>query len=392
MGQNRRMRVLHVITALGVGGAEHMLLKLLGAPALAGVEQRVLSLLPGGALAQRMRDTGAVVEELDLMGGVPVLGGAWGLVARARRQQPDLFQGWLYHGNLGALLAARTVGRRVPLLWGVRQSLPSLQGENAFARTGIYLNRLMSGAPDRLLFNSRLSVEHHSRFGFNMRRALIIPNGFDSDRLAPDPEARRRLRAAWGVGDREGEVVYGLLARHHPVKDHAGFLRAARQVLDARPLSRFVLAGTGIHADNPVLARQVAEAGLQGALHLLGERADVPAVLSALDVYVSSSRAEAFSNAVGEAMSCGLPCVVTDVGDSADLVGATGLVVPAGEPDALASAMQATADWGAAQRQACGTRARERIRSRYSLDAVAGRYAALYAELLARRAASPQEV
>ncbi|MFY8088439.1 MAG: glycosyltransferase, partial [Rubrivivax sp.] len=331
-------------------------------------------------------------EELDLMGGLPVLGGSWGLVARARRQQPDLVQGWLYHGNLGALLAARTVGRRVPLLWGVRQSLPSLQGENAFARTAIYLNRLLSGAPDRLLFNSRLSVEHHSRFGFNMRRSLIIPNGFDSDRLAPDPEARRRLRAAWGVGDREGEVVYGLLARHHPVKDHAGFLRAARQVLDARPLSRFVLAGTGIHADNPVLARQVAEAGLQGALHLLGERADVPAVLSALDVYVSSSRAEAFSNAVGEAMSCGLPCVVTDVGDSADLVGATGLVVPAGEPDALAAAMQAAADWGAAQRQACGTRARERIRSRYSLDAVAGRYAALYAELLARRAASPQEV
>ncbi len=378
------MRVLHVITALGVGGAEHMLLRLLGAPALAGVQQRVLSLLPGGALAQAMRETGAAVEELDFLGGVPVLGGAMGLLARTRRYRPDLVQGWLYHGNLGAWLAARSVGHGTSLLWGVRQSLPSLVGENAFARVAIHLNRLLSGAPDRLLFNSQRSIDQHRAFGFDMRRAHHIPNGFDTVHLAPDAAARNRLRATWGV--QEGEVVYGLLARDHPVKDHAGFFRAARQVLQARPLSRFVLAGTGVDAHNPVLAQQVAEAGLQGALHLLGERRDVPAVLSALDVYVSSSRAEAFSNSVGEAMSCGLPCVATAVGDSADIIGDTGLVVPPQSPEALAAAMVSLADLGELGRAAWGARARERIRSRFGMEAVAGRYAELYTELHAERA------
>jgi glycosyltransferase involved in cell wall biosynthesis len=385
MDQNDAMRILHVITALGVGGAEHMLLKLLGAPALAGVEQRVLALLPGGKLAQAMRATGAAVDELDLLGGIPVLGGSLAVVAQARRHRPDLVQGWLYHGNLGAWLAARALGRRTPLLWGVRQSLPSLAGENAFARVAIHLNRWFSGRPDRLLFNSQLGAEHHRAFGFDMRQALVIPNGFDTERLAPDPAARLHLRAAWGV--RTDEVVYGLLARHHPVKDHVGFLRAARQVLDARPGSRFVLAGTGIDAHNPILTRQVAEAGLPGAVHLLGERHDVPEMLSAMDVYVSASRAEAFSNAVGEAMSCGVPCVVTSVGDSAQVVGDTGFVVPPAEPDALAKAMVALADVGEQGRRERGALARVRIRDRYSLDAIAGRYAALYQELLAARAA-----
>lgn len=379
------MRVLHVITALGVGGAEHMLLRLLGAPALAGVEQRVLALLPGGRLAPSMRETGATVEELSFLGGVPVLSGAMGLVARARRHRPDLVQGWLYHGNLGAWLAARALGGGTPLLWGIRQSLPSLQGENGFSRVAIHLNRLLSKAPDRLLFNSQRGIEQHRAFGFDMRRAQHIPNGFDTARLAPDAAARQSLRAAWGVG--EGGVVYGMLGRNHPVKDHAGFLAAARQVLDSRPLSRFVLAGTGVDAHNPALARQVVEAGLQGRLHLLGERHDVPAVLSAMDVYVSSSRAEAFSNALGEAMSCGLPCVATAVGDSADIVGDAGLLVPPQSSAALAAAMVSLADLGEHGRAVWGARARERICTRFGLEAVAYSYAQLYAELQVSRRA-----
>jgi glycosyltransferase involved in cell wall biosynthesis len=375
------MRILHVITALSMGGAERMLMKLLGARALSGFEQRVVSMLPGGPMAAPMRATGTPVDELDFLGGVPPVSGAVGLAKLARRHDADIVQGWLYHGNLGASLARAAMRRRVPLIWGIRQSLPTLVGENVFARVGIALNRLGSSQPDRLLFNSQTSLAQHRARGFCMRQAAYLPNGFESGGFVPDAQARVRWRATWDL--HAGAVVFGLFARYHPAKDHAGFFRAARLVHDARPGTCFVLAGTGIDADNEALGRAIAEAGLAGQVRLLGERRDVASLLPALDVYVSSSAREAFSNSIGEAMSCALPCVVTDVGDSRAIVADAGRVVPPCDPAALASAMIAMVDLGADGRTTLGARARQRVLSEFELEAVAGRYAALYRELAA---------
>lgn len=379
------MRVLHVITALGVGGAERMLLKLLGAPALSGVEQRVVALLPGGPLAEAMRATGATVDVLNFLGGLPVLAGTVRLAQLARAWRPDVLHGWMYHGNLGASCAQTALSGRVPLLWGIRQSLPSLQGENAFARAAIHLGRAASSRPQRLLFNSHTSLRQHQDFGFDVRRAQHLPNGFDTTVFAPDEAARAHWRTAWGAGD--DDVVFGLMARHHPTKDHGGFLQAAQRVHAARPGVHFVLAGTGVDGANAALAQDIAAAGLGARVHLLGERSDVAAVMAGLDVAVSSSRAEAFSNAIGEAMSCALPCVVTDVGDSALIIGNGGHVVPPGAPEALAAAMLDMAALGAPGRAALGEQARARVVAEFSLDAVAGRHLALYTGLCAEHAA-----
>lgn len=387
--QNRRMRVLHVITALGVGGAERMLLKLLGAPALSGVEQRVVAMLPGGVLAAPMRATGARVDMLNFLGGIPVVVGVSQLARIARSWRPDVLHGWMYHGNLGASCAHIALGRQAPLLWSIRQSLPSLQGENAFARAAIYLGRSGSSRPDRLLFNSHTSLRQHQDFGFDVQRAQYLPNGFDTTTFAPDAAARAHWRSAWGAG--ADDVVFGLMARHHPIKDHGGFLQAARLLHAARPDVRFVLAGTGVDESNARLAQLLAAAGLGARVHLLGERSDVAAVMAGLDVAVSSSRAEAFSNAIGEAMSCALPCVATDVGDSAHLLGRCGRVVPPGAPEAMAAAMQEMVDLGGHARAALGAEARVRVQAEFSLDAVAGRQLALYACLCAERVAAPQQ-
>jgi len=354
-----------------------MLLKLLGARALSGHEQRVVAMLPGGAMAEPMRATGAPVDELDFLGGLPLFGGALGLIQVARCFDPDVVQGWLYHGNLGAALARAALRRRVPLVWGIRQSLATLEGENLFAKAGIVLNRIGSGYPERLLFNSRTSLAQHRDFGFKMARADYLPNGFETNAFRPDAAARARWRGAWGID--ENTVVFGLLARHHPSKDHTGFLLAAARVLAARPASRFVLAGTGIEGSNEVLMGAVHAHGLADHVHVLGERRDVASILAALDVYVSSSvSVEAFSNSVGEAMSCALPCVVTDVGDSSSVVGGTGRVVPVRDSAALAAAMIAMHDLGSAGRAALGGQARQRVLSQFDIEAVAGRYATLY--------------
>ncbi|MCU0956020.1 MAG: glycosyltransferase [Hydrogenophaga sp.] len=377
------MRVLHVITALGVGGAENMLLKLLRANSLTSIEQHVVALLPGGGLASAVAEASRTLRELDLLGPLALPRGLAQLASHARNLAPELVQGWMYHGNLGAWVAASAVpARHVPLVWGVRQSLPTLKGENAFARTAIHLNRMLSGQPDVILFNSNTSLAQHRARGFHTQRARVLPNGFDTLRFSPDAAARDRLRRAWGIP--EEAVVFGLVARWHPVKNHAGFLQAARQLRLEHPQAHLVLAGTGVDASQPLLAQALRDPALTGALHLLGEQRDIAALMSALDVCVSSSHAEAFSNTLGEAMACALPCVATDVGDSAQVLGGTGLLVPPGDTAALAAAMARLAGRrpeDRAERAARGARARAHVLAHYALESVAQQHAHLWAGL-----------
>lgn len=381
------MRVLHVITALGVGGAERMLVKLLEARALAGVEQHVFSMLPGGAMVGALRDTGAPLTSLDFLGGVPVLTGSIGLALAARRCRPDLVHGWMYHGNLGAVLAAAVQPRKVPLIWGIRQSLPNLSGENAFARIGIQLSRWVSHRPDKMLFNSVTSLEQHGALGFDTRRAHYLPNGFDTSEFSPSQPARALTRSQWGVGI--DEVVFGMMARYHPAKGHAVFLEAACRVAATQARCAFVMAGTGVDEHNTELVQMVRQLGLQGRVKLLGERQDIAVVLSGLDVYVSAStRIEAFSNSIGEAMSCELPCVVTAIGDSPRVVGKAGIAVAPSEPEALAHAMSRMIELGAVGRASLGLMGRQRIQAEFELEVIAQQHADLYHALLAERESS----
>jgi glycosyltransferase involved in cell wall biosynthesis len=204
----------------------------------------------------------------------------------------------------------------------------------------------------------------------------VIPNGFDLQKFAPDATLRRETRKQLDIND--DKIVFGMIARYHPLKDHGNFLHAARIVADAIPHARFLLTGRQITDENPVLMGLIGDLQLGERVILLGERNDIVNILNACDVYVSSSSSEAFPNAIGEAMSCELPCVVTDAGDSADLVADAGAVVPTGAPELLARAMLEIAQSDLGQRRVLGVSARQRILQNYSNDNVAARYADLY--------------
>jgi glycosyltransferase involved in cell wall biosynthesis len=137
-----------------------------------------------------------------------------------------------------------------------------------------------------------------------------------------------------------------------------------------------VLAGTGCSDDNAALVAQIKDHGFQGAVRLLGRRGDIPAIMNALDLHVLSSRSEAFPNVVAEAMACGTPCVVTDVGDAALIVGNTGWVVPPRDPERLAEAIvEALRErTDAKQWQSRSRAARQRILNEFSLEDMVERY------------------
>ena len=375
------MRVMHVITGLTTGGAETMLLKLLSA-ASGRMEHVVVSLGDEGTIGPRITALGVPVHCLGLQRNAPNPFLALSILPLARRIGPQLIQGWMYHGNLMASMAAPAVGknalrRKPPVLWNIRQTVYDLRRERWLTARLIRLGARLSARPAAIIYNSQTSAAQHENLGYRAEKRVIIPNGFDCQVLRPDEAARKAARAELGITDET--VLVGLVARYHPMKDHVGFLKAAAMVVRSHPQARFVLAGTGISPKQPGLAEAVQQSELRDRVILLGERADIPRLNNALDIGCSASAwGEGFSNSIGEAMACGVPCAVTDVGDSAYIVADSGFVAPPRNPEALAHAIARLIDMDQSGRQQLGAKARQRIETEFSLPAIVRIYENLY--------------
>ncbi len=372
--------ILHLITGLGTGGAETMLFKLLSRTDSHSYRPVVISLLPcrGLKLSTAIENLGIPVWSAEMPIGPGLIWKLPRLVSLLRRAAPQLVMGWEVHGNVFSQLGQWLHSSRV--IWNVRGSLDHIQSEKQRTRLLIAALGKASRLPDRIIYNSRRSAAQHEAAGYCRTRTVVIPNGFDGELFRPDPEARFSLRRELALSPTEPLV--GMVARHHPVKNHSGFLRAAARAMRQAPFHA-VLAGRGVDPANADLVEQIASLGLTGRVHLLGERADTPRLTAAFDIAVSASFAEAFPNVIGEAMMCGVPCLVTDVGDSAWLVGDTGAVVPPDDPDSFAAGIESLLRLSPEARAGLGATARRRILNDFSLDEVARKFHRLYDEVLA---------
>ena len=173
-----------------------------------------------------------------------------------------------------------------------------------------------------------------------------------------------------------------MVGRYHPLKDHGNFLAAARGLLDAGVKARFVLCGLGVDDTNDELMALVDRLDLGGVTSLLGERNDPQRIMNAFDLGTISSAGEGFPNVVCEMMLCGIPCVVTDVGDAAIIVGDTGQVVPSTDAAALAEGWRRMLQLDARARHIKGKAARLRIVRNYSAEAISLRYHQLWSDIV----------
>ncbi|HYO10815.1 MAG TPA: glycosyltransferase [Tepidisphaeraceae bacterium] len=374
-----RIRVVHIINSFEYGGAEAMLCNLLLRSDTSRFEQSVVSLIDDMTVAGDVVRAGIPIVTMGMRPGLPDPRAIVRLALHLRRVRPDVVQTWMDHSNLIGGIAARAV-RGCKVVWGVHHS-NHVRGitKRSTLLTVSACARLSRRVPHRIVSCSRHAGEVYERLGFDRERMCVVPNGFDTSAFCPDETGRRRIRRECGL--EEGATVIGLVARYDPVKDHAGFLRAAAALLRTHPHVRFLLCGQGVDDGNADLRGLVASLGIERACTLLGPRRDVADVYRALDVATSSSLSEAFPLAVGEAMACGVPCAVTDVGDSRLIVGDTGQVAPPRDPDALAAAWTQILAMPPEQRRQLGAAARERIVRLFDLTAVTRRYEQLYAEL-----------
>ncbi|MCY1207886.1 putative glycosyltransferase EpsF [compost metagenome] len=380
------LRVLHVITGLGQGGAESVLFRLATYPD-AGVEHTVVSLTDEGIYGERLRAAGVAVHALGMKRGRVSLGGFMALRGLISRTRPDAVQTWMYHADLIGGLAARLAGVRA-IAWGIRNSGEHLERSSRSARLVLRACALLSGSvPKAIVCAAQKAAERHADKGYRRERLVVISNGYDLSRYAPDNAARARMRAQWGL---EGDApAIGCVARWDPLKDHANLLRAvAALVRDGRDAGlRCVLIGRGMTADNPELGALIDRLGLRDRLVLAGPSDDVPAAMNGLDLHVLSSCAEGFPNVVAEAMACGVYCVVTDVGDAAYIVGDTGVVVPPEQAEALARGIEtALREVAARGRERAGEPGRARVLEHFGIARMVQGYIAVWRRISGVRA------
>ena len=372
------IKILQIITGLDVGGAELSLFRLLSRLG-PSYRSQVVSLTNVGDIGKQIQEFGIPVHALGMKPGMPNPFALIRLAGMIKKLQPDLVHTWMYHANLIGGLAARMAGFPA-VAWAIRNgNLPVDKTKwttRAVMRTGAKLSRRL---PDRIISCSQAARTIHIALGYDESRFIIIPNGFDLSRFRADPKGRLEVRKELCISSKT--FVVGFVARFDPQKNHRVFFEAAGILHANRPDIHFVLIGNGINADNFRVAEWSKNNGVEKVVHLLGLREDVPRLTASFDVATSCSWSEAFPNAVGEAMACGVPCVVTDVGDSAYIVGETGLIVKPGDPNALAASWLKLVALPFERRLALGEQARKRIAENFELGSVVNRYEALYDEL-----------
>lgn len=346
----------------------------LSRPAYGNCESIVICLGPRGGVSDDLAAAGFEVHYFDLRKGPSALLGLAKLAALTRRIRPDVLQGWMYDGNLAATVAGAFFP--APVYWSVHQALYALRYEKPVNRFIILASALVSGMARAIVYVSTVSVAQHARIGFSSR-GVVIPIGFDLEAFRPmSPELRRATRESLGL--EASRTWIGWVGRNQVIKDPGNFIAAACAVAAVRPEARFLMLGRGFGAPDSGWRARVREQGLEDRFTFRDETRDITSWIPALDILVSSSYSEGFPNVIGEAMSAGLPCVVTDVGDSAWLLGDTGKIIPPRDPEALARAMNELLALDEEARADLGARARARIRERFTLATVAERYLALY--------------
>jgi len=376
------LRVANIITGLGVGGAEMMLVKLLGALDGSRFQSHVISLSPDLGLAPEVRQLGIPIDVLDIEPYArSVLPAVLQTRKLLRRVQPDIIQTWLYHADLVGAIAGKSLG--CPVIWNVQTSSVDPAGISRRTIRVVKLCAMTSGLPRAIVSCSQAAVGIHVALGYR-DKFRVIPNGTVMDAFKPDAEARRQVRADFNLD--ENVRVIGMVARFHAQKDHPNFLAGAADLIRTHGAVRFALCGLALTPDNEELMKLIRAHGLERHVVLMGLRRDVNRVLNAFDIHtLSSAFGEGFPNVLGEAMAAGIPCVVTDVGDSAMIVGNTGLSVPPRDPAALANAWRTMLDLPQADFIRLKQEARERIATHFSLSASVAQYEALYEENAARK-------
>ena len=370
------MKVLHVITGLNSGGVEGFLKLLISRTQ--DISHHVVSLTDLGSHGENIQSLGVPVSTLHLERGKINIRAIKKLGEIANDWQPTVVKSWMYHGNLVA--TTLRIGSKVPIIWGIHNTKLSLRlsSKNTIAVSGI-CSILSHIVPKKVVYCGDKAAEVHFNRGYSRRNAVVIPNGCDVERFAPNIDCRNQLRAKLNI--KETMPLIGMVARFDPWKNHHSFLSALAKLKGKGINFKALLVGADVDKNNKALINKIRVLNLADDVILFGLQKDIPGIMNAIDIHVLPSIAEAFPTVLLEAMSSGVPCVSTRVGDAAEILGSTGWISKSpSSPDignaiecALAE-MQNSKTWSNRK-----TEARNHILHRFTIERTIKAYREIFA-------------
>lgn len=372
------MRVLHIITGLDDGGAEAVLFRLCKLDKK--YQHTVISLQAKQKYESLLQKLNISVHTLNFSNSSINFFGLFKLFKLIRQIKPDVVQTWMPHADLIGGVLARIAGVK-KIFWGVHHANLIKGKINRVVIMIVRLNALLSNlVPTKIIYCAEKSREVQESIGFKKSKGVVVQNGYDTNSFFQDSSLDRIIRNELGIPHET--FLIGHVGNYHPLKDQETLIKSLRY-LDQKSINfNAILVGSKLEPSNKNLIKLINENGLTERIHLLGKRNDITAIMNGIDIFMLSSISEAFPNVLNEAMACETPCVTTNVGDAALIVGDTGWIVSPQDSKALAKALvQALEEkkfhnesWEK-RKKAC----RKRILENYSLEKMIKKYQDVWA-------------
>lgn len=370
------IKIVHIITGLGSGGAENMLLKLLLNSDSGKYYHEVISLIDKGTVGPMIEEAGFKVHEIN----ISLINIIHSVVKMAKICKSfDIVDTWLYHADFIGIIISKLLLKK-KLIWNIRHSNLSRKDNKIYTFLLIRLNAFLSKYVDIVTYNSNEALINHENSGYSGKTSEVTYNGFDLKKFKFDKLVREQLRK--NIGIYENARVLVTVGRWYTQKDYPTLLKAIYEIKKEYDNFILIMCGVNLDTNNYELMSLIKRYNLTNTIYLLGKRTDINRILTASDIYVSSSLGESFSNAIGEAMACQLPCVVTDVGESKNIVGNTGIVCEPRNPEALSQGLFRLLNYSDLELERLGKEARKRIEQLYDIKSIARKIESIYDRLI----------
>jgi len=369
------MKIIHIITDLGDGGAEGVLLQ----QTQSDFEHLVISLKSPGKYGPILLEQGIRVETLGLGQLLNWPSGIKRLFWILKQPETAVVQTWLYHADLIGGLIARLAGRK-NIIWNIRNN--RLHKKALVTRLVAYFCKLTSHRiPEKIICCSHTAAQYHRDLGYK-KPISVVANGFDSCRFKPDDRKRVEIREQLNL---QNSFVFGTVARWDAQKDHDNLIQAIAKWKSKNPgeLFKLLLIGKGCTSENTELEILIQQNALKNDIFLLGMRNDVHELLNALDLHILPSKSEAFPNVIAESMLTGIPSIATNVGDSKEIIGKAGWTCPPRSSDQLEKTITDAYETlkNEQSKKKYSRLAIEQIENNYSLETMRAAYIALWDQL-----------
>ena len=363
-------KICHIITGLERGGAERFLFNLLTATDLnKETNNIVISLMSEGYYGPLLKKKKISLSCLNMNRGQINISSVIKLHQILKKTKPDIVQGWMYHGNLAALLGTY-INKKVKLSWNIRLSLETYSEMKFKTRLAIKLGAMFSKKANSIIYNSKRSLNQHRQFGFSFNNDLYIPNGFDTEKWKPNKNLKYKIRKLLNIPN--DVRVIGYVGRGDDQKDLPKLFKVFDIIKKNHPNVFLIAVGKNLkkYAIN------------SDRIIFLGERSNVEEIMASFDLLCLTSKAEGFPNVIGEAMLSGLPCISTDVGDVKSIMGKTGWIVPNNDIKLFAKYLDNLLKMPKKELKKYGKSARELIIKNYDINKIREQYISLYNSIL----------